>query len=72
MAQWVKNPTAAAWVSAEAQVPSLAWHSELKAPAWLQLRLGFSPWPGNLICHRCNHKKKKKMSVFEKVSGMGI
>ena len=30
MAQWVKNPIAAAWVTAEAQVPSLAWCSGLK------------------------------------------
>ena len=32
MAQWVKNLTAAAQVSAEAQVQSLAWHSGLKDP----------------------------------------
>ena len=25
MVQWVKNPTAAAWVAAMAQVQSLAW-----------------------------------------------
>ena len=32
VAQWVKNLTAAAQVSAEAQVQSLAWHSGLKDP----------------------------------------
>ena len=30
MAQWVKNPTAAAQVAVEVQVQSLAQHSELK------------------------------------------
>ena len=28
--QWVKNPTAVAWVVAEVWVPFLAWHSGLK------------------------------------------
>ena len=32
MAQWVKNLTAVAWVTVEAQVRSLAWHSGLKDP----------------------------------------
>ena len=41
VAQWVKNPTAVA------QVGSLAWHSGLKDPGLLPLRLGFSPWPRN-------------------------
>ena len=33
MAQWVKNPTAVAQVTAEAQVQSPAPHSGLKDPA---------------------------------------
>ena len=53
MAQWVKNLTVAAWVSAEVQVRSLAWCSELEDSALLQLwhrlrlLLKFSPWPRN-------------------------
>ena len=53
VAQWVKSPTAAAWVTVVAWVPSLAQRSGLKDPALLQLgcrshlQLGFSPWPGN-------------------------
>ena len=39
VAQWVKNQTVAAWVSAEVQVSSPAWHSELKDPALLQVLL---------------------------------
>ena len=37
MAQWVKNLTAAAQVSAEVQVPSLAWGSWSKDQALLQV-----------------------------------
>ena len=37
MAQWVKNPTAAAQFATEVQVQSLAQHSELKDLALLQL-----------------------------------
>ena len=53
MVQWVKNQTAAAWVSAEVQVQSLTWDSELKDPVlpqlWQrsQLQLRFNPWPGD-------------------------
>ena len=53
MAKWVKNLTAAAWVTAEVLVQSLAWHSRLKDLAltqlWfrLQLCLRFNPCPGN-------------------------
>ena len=43
--QWVKNPMAAAWVTAEVQV--LAWHSGLKDLALLQLLFRFSPWSRN-------------------------
>ena len=45
--QWVKNPTAAAQVTVEMQVQSLAQHSGLKGQALLQLKLGFNPWPRN-------------------------
>ena len=37
--QWVKNPTATAGVATELQVPSPAWFSGLKIPAWRQLGL---------------------------------
>ena len=39
MVQWVKNPTAAAQVAAEARVPSQARHNELK-----ELGLEFLSW----------------------------
>ena len=39
MVQWVKNPTAVAWVAAEPWIQSLAWPSGLKDPASLQLQL---------------------------------
>ena len=50
MVQWVKNPTAAAHVSTKVQVWTLAHHSGLKDPAWLQLQLRFNhtrkcAWP---------------------------
>ena len=54
MAQWVKNPTATAWVTAEVRVQASAWHSGLKDLALLlllrcrsHLQLRFNPWPGN-------------------------
>ena len=53
MAQWVNYLTAASQVAVEVRVQSLAWHSELKDLALLQLhsrmqlQLGFSPWAGN-------------------------
>ena len=47
MSQWVKNLTAAAQVTAEAKVRSLARCSGLKDLTLLQLQLGFNPWPGN-------------------------
>lgn len=49
MAQWVRNPTAAAQVTAETQVGFPAWCSGFKDPmflqlqCWLQLQLGFNP-----------------------------
>ena len=53
MAQWVKNLTAAAWVTVEVRVQALAEGSGLKDLAGSQLwcrsqqRLGFSSWPRN-------------------------
>ena len=53
MAQWVKNSTAAAQVTAEAWVQSPAEQGGLKDSVWpqlqcrSQLQLVFSPWPGN-------------------------
>ena len=52
MVQWVKNPTAAAGVTAEVQVQAPAQCSGLRirvvtAEHRSQLRLGFYPWPGN-------------------------
>ena len=43
VAQWVKNPTAAAQVAAEVRVRSPARSSRLKDLALLQLWLRFSP-----------------------------
>ena len=51
--QWVKDPTAVALVTAEAQVQSPAQHRGLKNSTLLQLWqrsqlwLGFNPWPRN-------------------------
>ena len=51
--QLVKNPTTMAWVTAEVQIPSQAWHIGLRNPVLsqlqhgLQLQLGFNPWPRN-------------------------
>ena len=50
VAQWVKNLTAVAQVTAEARVRSLAGHSVLKDPGLPQLwQLRFSPWPRELL-----------------------
>ena len=66
MVQWVKNPTAAAWVAAEVQVQSPAPCIGLKGSVlpWLQhglrLWLRFNPWPGTSICHGCGYKIERK------------
>ena len=54
-AQWVKDPCAAARVTVEARVQSLASHSGLKVLVLPQLRLGFSPWLGTSMCCGCGH-----------------
>ena len=41
MTSWVKNPLVVAWVTAEAWVQSLAWHSGLKDLVLLQPRHRF-------------------------------
>ena len=62
MAQWVKNPTAAALVPAEAWARSPAQHSGLKDLVLpqlrhrSQLRLRFNPGPRNYLCCRWGHK----------------
>ena len=66
--QWVKNMTAVAWVTAEAQVGALAWGSGLKGPAlpqmWRrsQLLLGFNAWNGNFHMLPMRPLKKKKVN----------
>ena len=57
VAQWVKNPTAAA---AEVQVQSLVLCSGLKDLALPQLGLRFSPWLGSFHMLRMWPLKKKK------------
>ena len=63
VAEWVKNLTPVAQVTAEVWVWSLAWHSRLKDPALpqlqhrSQLRLKFNPRAGTSICCECGHKK---------------
>ena len=57
-AQWVKNLTAAVWVTAEMQVLSSAWSSGLKDLALLKLQLEFNPWPGNFHVPRVWKEKK--------------
>ena len=67
MAQWVRNPTAAARVAAEVWVQSPTPLSGLKELVWpqlqcsLQLPLGFNPWPRNfqvLWVQPSTHKPK--------------
>ena len=71
MVQWVKNLTAAARVTEEAQVRSLAQRIGLKNPALSQLRcrlqlwLGFHPWPRNIHSGR-GYKLKKKLRATQR------
>ena len=66
MTQWVKNPTAAAQVTAEVQVQLPAWHKGLKDPVlpWLQFRLElyrqFSHQPSKSLIVKFKNLKKKK------------
>ena len=72
MVQWVKNLTAAAWVTEEVQILSLVWCSGLKDPAfphlWCrwQLQLRFGPLVQELpYAMRAAIKKKKKSKNCE-------
>ena len=70
VAQWVKNPTAAAWVATEAQVQSLAWKSGLKGLVLPTLWLGFNPWPQELPYASLKPiKKKKKKKEYRESDG---
>ena len=50
MAQWVKNPAAAAGVTVEARVRSLAWCSGLRITAVCSCGLDSISGPGTSIC----------------------
>ena len=69
MVQWVKNPTAMAWVTGEALVWFLAWCRRLKDLVSVQLLhrsqlLRFSPWLENVhMLQVWPLKKKKKKGV---------
>ena len=60
MAQWVKNLTVVAQVTAELLVPSVVWHSGLKDLVLPQLQLRFNPWSGNFCMLQVQPLKKKK------------
>ena len=69
MSQWVKNPTAAAWVAAEVWVPSSAQcgeYSELKSQCSRSYSLGGSrglasvSGLGTSMCRGCDHLRKRK------------
>ena len=62
MAQWVKNPTAEAWIQ------SPTWHSGLKELALLQMQLDSVLGLETSICHESSHRKEKKKKgerIFE-------
>ena len=68
MVQWLKNVTAAAWVTAEVWVQSPAWHSALKDPALLSeaqiqslaLELPYATSARPLQKEKRKKKKKKR------------
>ena len=64
VAQWLKHLTAAAWVTAEVQVQSFAWHRGLKDPALPKLWLRFNPWPRNFYIPQVWPLKKKKTQLL--------
>ena len=65
-------------VSAAPEVPSLAWHSELKDPSLLQLRHRLQPWlrsdpsPGTSMCHEAVKKKKKKKKKKKRITSIDV
>lgn len=67
---WVKNLTVSTQVTAEVQVPSLAWGSGLKDLAFpqlwlrLQLQVRFSPWPGNILMPWVWPQKRKEIPCY--------
>ena len=71
MDQWVKNPTAAAWVTAEEQVLFLSLCSGLKDLVWVKPTAQIQYLARVIfICHRRGHlkkKKKKKTTVQDKI-----
>ena len=58
-----KNLTAVYWVAGEAWIWSLSSHNGLKDLALLQLRLLYSPWPGNFYKPWMWPLKKKKKAT---------
>ena len=76
--QWVKNPTAAAWVTVEVQVQSLAWGSGFRI--WCCHRCGVDhsgglnliPGPGSSTCHRCREKKKKNQKFHPNCTNLCV
>ena len=72
----VKNLSAAAQVTAQGQVQSLAWHSGLKDPAWQklwyrsQLQLRFNTWPRNFHKITTNKQKTSDKKNTKGTSGM--
>ena len=65
VAQWIKNQTAVAWITAEAQGQSPAWYSgskEMVLPhLWLRSQLGSDSVPGlgTSICHGAVIKERE-------------
>ena len=69
MAQWVKNPTAVAWIAAEVQIQPPAQHSGLKDKVLLHLWIGVNPWPGNFhMLWVQPFKKKKKKKILSQLT----
>ena len=72
MAQWVRNPTVAAQVAAQAQIQSLAQCGGLKGLALLQqqqpLLRDSIPGPETSTCHEHGHKRKKKSKPKTQIS----
>ena len=67
MVQWVKNLTAVAWLTMEAQVRSLVQHSGLKDPVLMQLWLEFNLWPGNFHLPQGQQLKKGKKEKIAQI-----
>ena len=70
--QWVKNPTAKAWVTVQVWVQSLGQCSRLKYLALPQLWLGCSPWPRNFHIPWVQPLKKKMLGICDESRGTGV